>query len=201
MKPIFRTAMFGFMKEDVAQFISRQNQEYEKKLKEKDAEIDNIKKSFENEKTTLAADSVALAALRQKLTSWQEKKEELFAVKTEFCGAREEFGASLKQGEDALDEIKKELSLLREQSVKMVALRAKADKFDALAGALSGILGKTDASDEKSGENQEEKVFFTASPGTVEQSLEQQRISCEKIAACVDRILALLDGIDFSEEA
>ena len=36
MKPIFRTAMFGFMKEDVAQFISRQNQEYEKKLKEKD---------------------------------------------------------------------------------------------------------------------------------------------------------------------
>lgn len=198
MKPIFRTAMFGFMKEDVAQFISQQNREFEKKLKEKEDLAQDLRQSFEQEKEALAADSVALGALREKLLLQQKNKEQLAALKNEFCRARDQFLSSLEKGDAAVGAMKEELERLRDHTKEMEELRVKAEKFDALAGALSGIMGQA-ADAAPAAEKTEERVYFTASPGTAEQSMEEQKEAAQTLSLCFDSILALLDSIDFAE--
>ena len=46
MKPIFRNAMFGFNKEDVFHFITKQSKQYEQKISDISAEKEKIQKEL-----------------------------------------------------------------------------------------------------------------------------------------------------------
>ena len=67
MKPIFRTTMFGFNKEDVFNFITKQNKQYDQKLSELNAELDRQKAEFDLEREGFERDSDEIESLKHSL--------------------------------------------------------------------------------------------------------------------------------------
>ena len=130
MEQSFRTVMFGFHKEDVAKFIYQQNKVYEKRLADKEKELEQNKRALDEaeERCRAAEENAALAdSLREGVLSCKDSCEALLsALDTE----AEEL-SRVDEGYDALKKKCEKLSLLKE----------KAEKFDSLAAALSGIFG------------------------------------------------------------
>ena len=78
MKPIFRTSMFGFNKGDVFNFMTKQNKQYESKVADLSAQLENQSAEFEREKAQLVSDMSELENLR---ASAEETRELLKSVK------------------------------------------------------------------------------------------------------------------------
>lgn len=152
MKPIFRNAMFGFHKEDVFNFVAKQNKQFEQKIIEINAEKDRMEKDFDIEREELAQ---KIDQLENDLLSASKSKELIDEAKRLIDLVLEDAAkiqeASTSCG-DNVEKMQNNISSLKLQVEKTEALREKANRFEQLSSALSGIFGaeknslETDAS-------------------------------------------------------
>lgn len=150
MKPIFRGAMFGFNKEDVFHFVSKQSKQYEQKINDITAEKDRMEKDFDKEREEF---SQKLAKLENDLALAGKSKDLMDEAKSLLSLVLEDAGqiqnASTSCG-DNVEKMQQNISALKEQVEKSEALREKASRFDQLSSALSGIFGAEKKSSEES---------------------------------------------------
>ncbi len=137
MKPIFRNSMFGFHKEDVCNFISRQSRNYEERIKELTEENNRITCELENEKNNSL--------------SYEKKAKILSDVESEVFSLASSIEEVLHCGElcDMQNkEIKTAFMNMEEELEKAEAFREKAKKFDRLSGVLSSIFANKEDAEE-----------------------------------------------------
>ena len=133
MKPVFRTSMFGFNKEDVTDFMVRQNRKHEEERNQFLAQMELKEKSL----------SAREAQCREILG----KKEEAEKAVSNAKERREELQTALdalKADQNAVREAalfaREEWQILNEENASLRAYREKAKKYDALAGVLTSII-------------------------------------------------------------
>jgi len=129
MKPVFRNAMFGFHKEDVASFIGKQSKQYEKRIQEMEKEKQELVR--ENEtllqyRTDLAERENAEKILSEKLRVLAEKSTEIRNATDDVVQMSINLCADCKSLQTDLDEAQ--------------TFRVKAEKFDQLTSVLGGIV-------------------------------------------------------------
>lgn len=142
MKPIFRTTMFGFNKEDVFNFMTKQNKQYDQKLSELNAEIDRQKAEFDLEREAFERDSGEIERLNLSL---QESNELLKNIAVIFCEILDDGSRVRNCAVKVKEEHDIELDRFNEMKKRVVeaeALREKAEKFDRLSGVLSSIFNQ-----------------------------------------------------------
>lgn len=130
MEHSFRTSVFGFNKEDVAKFVYQQSKSFEKKLAEKEAALD------EAEKVRSEAEDRADA--------WEGNCESVKRLKELMKSFRDQYellSCALSDEEADMNAIEEGYQGLQDRCNRLEAFREKADKFDSLAAALSGIFG------------------------------------------------------------
>lgn len=140
MEPVFRNSVFGFNKQDVSDFILKQNKRAQLDLKEKDeiiADLENqvaeLKKElheysdFENTKKENHAALESIFQLNMEL------KEFLSQCVAEAENEKE----NARKNDEAIAEINKNL----ERTSEMIK---KAEKFDALSNLLSGMVNNSE---------------------------------------------------------
>ncbi len=135
MKPIFRSAMFGFSKEDVFNFITKQNKQYETKV----AELNEI---IEKQATEFERDSAELVTLRNAANESQELLKSISAFVSEILDDKMKI---LNCANIILDEEKETSLKFAEMKIRVEnaeKLREKAEKFDQLSGVLSSIFNQ-----------------------------------------------------------
>ena len=189
MKPIFRNSMFGFHKEDVYNFISKQSRVYEEKIKELTEENRRVTEELENEKN--------------RTLSYDEAVTVFFDVKNS-CEALSDSVKEVLRCSDQCDlqnkEIRSVFNSLEERLTKAEAFREKAQKFDRLSGVLSSIFyDKKDAadSDDISPSEQDfshEKILFPENDG-----IEHLREAIRSLETECEKIRELLLNCDFHE--
>ncbi len=134
MKPIFRNSMFGFHKEDVYNFISKQSRLYEEKIKDLNEENARIESDLENE--------------RMNAFSFEEKMKMLSAIEEEVAALSlvvDEVIRCADFCDSQSNEMRTAFASIKERLKKAEAFREKAQKFDRLSGVLSSIFsGKED---------------------------------------------------------
>ncbi len=159
MKPIFRNSMFGFDKGDVASFISKQSKIWEKKVLEAEEKVRQIEQDLQKENNAIREEALRreeelrreMEILEEKNRSFQDmekKKQALLSASVDAAKLREEIFsdykeliASVDQTGERLEEMKQEHKLLQARVAKGEIYREKAEKFDQLASALSGMVG------------------------------------------------------------
>lgn len=142
MKPIFRTTMFGFNKEDVFNFITKQNKQYDQKLSELNAELDRQKAEFDLEREGFERDSDEIESLKHSLHESNELLKNISVIFGEILddGSRvRNCAAKVKEEHDIeLDRFKE----MKKRVDEAETLREKAEKFDRLSGVLSSIFNQ-----------------------------------------------------------
>lgn len=144
MKPIFRSAMFGYNKNDVFNFINKLNKQCESKLSDLSAELQNQESEFAREREEFRRDSAELESLRNTALQTQELLERVSQIVSDILKDREKLVqcASVISAEKSEDQVR-----LGEMSVRVreaEKLRQKAEKFDQLSGVLSSIFNQPD---------------------------------------------------------
>ncbi len=183
MEKSFRSAMFGFNKEDVAKFIYQQNKSFEKKMAEKDAELEKA--------------SIALAdALKQEET-WREHREKVSEV-LKLADALESrssaFDEALTTEQEDLSSLEESFRSISEKCERLEAFREKAQKFDSLATALSGIFGGiAQEADQPTDDTSEEDDSAAIHLALVH--AEEKRAVARELKEVCDQMIALLQEL------
>ena len=142
MKPIFRTTMFGFNKEDVFNFITKQNKQYDQKLSELNAELDRQKAEFDLEREGFERDSDEIESLKHSLHESKELLKNISVIFGEILDDSSRVrncAAKVKEEHDIeLDRFKE----MKKRVDEAETLREKAEKFDRLSGVLSSIFNQ-----------------------------------------------------------
>ena len=142
MKPIFRTTMFGFNREDVFNFITKQNKQYDQKLSELNAELDRQKAEFDLEREGFERDSDEIESLKHSLHESNELLKNISVIFGEILddGSRvRNCAVKVKEEHDIeLDRFKE----MKKRVDEAETLREKAEKFDRLSGVLSSIFNQ-----------------------------------------------------------
>lgn len=140
MNPIFRSAMFGFNKADVSAFLIEQSKEYDKKLADKDAEIQRVIQEANARQEELFAeakkDAEIAASYRKNLDSFAKAK----ALSGEVEAALAALAALEAETIETLTDLEKGVCVLQERVRVTAGFEKKAQKFDQLKSALSGIF-------------------------------------------------------------
>ncbi len=147
MKPIFRNSMFGFHKEDVFQFITKQNKQFESRVREMNEEKDRIEKVSSEE---LASLQRQLDEANEINARWSRQSENMDEVKEGIFSLFSEFENVLSCAESCrvfLNNMKSSYASMQSEVSRAQALREKAEKFDRLSGVLTSILVGTKSSD------------------------------------------------------
>lgn len=144
MKPIFRSAMFGYNKNDVFNFINKLNKQCESKLADLSAELQNQESEFAHEREAFRRDTEELETYRNTAIQTQELLARVAQVVSDILKDREK----LVQCASVISEEKSEdQARLADMSVRVreaEKLRQKAEKFDQLSGVLSSIFNQPD---------------------------------------------------------
>ena len=183
MEQSFRTVMFGFNKEDVAKFIYQQNKGYEKKLAEKEKEVERLTSALEKaeDQCRAAEENAALTdSFRESVVSCKDSCDALLAA--------------MDAEADELSRMGEGYGALKEQCEKLLLFKEKAKKFDSLATALSGIFGN--GPEGPSGDYDDQIPEERVSP--VEEArvhLEERRELAEKLAATFSELNELVDRL------
>ena len=138
MKPIFRSAMFGFHKGDVFHFITKQN----KQFSDLSAELEQQREEFEREKEAFVHDTEELKALRASLQKSKKSQSEIQEKFSEIMLLQSKISADLKLLCLEQDAEKEVFDRLVRRVAEAEALREKAEKFDRLSGVLSSIFNQ-----------------------------------------------------------
>lgn len=195
MRPIFRNAMFGFHKEDVAKFIASQSKQQERVVADLNREREEMAREFEERIEILQHDADELERLR----SLEEK---FLSVSGEISQMNENFSKLVEQVKLGLDENDSAISLLEKTNGELVeriksdsVFREKAKRFDQLSNVLSGIVsGKPlDSSDLVCEEIAEETVEEVP-----EFDNRKLRADFDELIAFYQKVVKLLS--DYSEQ-
>lgn len=142
MKPIFRSAMFGFHKDDVFNFITKQNKQYDTKISELNAEIARQSSDFQREREQLEEELSQLESLR----SEAEQSRELILLVSDIISKISLEKTSISACADALRaeqfSLNSKVAEMQAQVREAEKLRFKAEKFDQLSGVLSSIFNQ-----------------------------------------------------------
>lgn len=130
MEKSFRSAMFGFNREDVAKYIYQQSKSFESKLADKNVALEES--------------NAALTEAQRKLKDLDESVErikEISALLDDFRTAYGDLSSAIREEAASFDAVESGYGSLEEKCDKLMAFQEKANKFDSLATALSGIFG------------------------------------------------------------
>ncbi len=140
MSRVFRNAMFGFHKNDVAAFISKQNRQFEKRISDLEKEKAVLIQDYENQIGHLSFE-------REELEQFRQKKEDDLATLSAIRVLCNKIQSGNQQVVDSFRTTKEDIARLEqfalrlnEKLVESQVLREKANRFDQLASVLSGIV-------------------------------------------------------------
>ena len=190
MKPIFRSAMFGFHKGDVFNFITRQNKQYESKISELNLELEKAKDEFEQERQAFDRDTTELETLR---ATTEKMKQTIFALTAsvnEILNDKSKLlaCAGLLQNEQV--ELEAKLSEMQLRVNEAEKLRGKAEKFDQLSGVLSSIFNQQEIASQEEVTQTEKEEILTMNVQAVSDLmdlLEVLSVHCEKMQKMLER--------------
>ena len=141
MKPIFRNAVFGFHKEDVAKFIGKQSNLYESKIDELKKQNELLLQTMEEEREEHRACLDRLNECERSAKKYESSIKKLSLLMDDL---ETELG-QLKDGVDrsriSFQKMESNLSMAKDRFQKLVPLCEKAQKFDHLANTLGEIFG------------------------------------------------------------
>jgi len=142
MKPIFRNAMFGFNKEDVFNFMTKQNKQYDSKVAELTAQLDKQSAEFERERESFDRDKSEMEALQNAVSASRELLSRISEIAFQISNDKSRITACAEtiSQEKANDE--KRLCEMQARVNEAEKLREKAEKFDQLSGVLSSIFNQ-----------------------------------------------------------
>lgn len=146
MKPIFRTSMFGFSKEDVFNFITKQNRQYDLKRSELISDFEKQKAEFYREKESFLRDTSEIERLRKQLDDIRLTMKEISDVVQEISSDKSRVYDCALEVLEERDKDREIFNAMKSRAVEAEKLRDKAEKFDRLSGVLSSIFNQTDAS-------------------------------------------------------
>lgn len=146
MKPIFRTSMFGFSREDVFNFITKQNKQIDSKMFELNSELDRQKAELEREKANFVRDVTEVERLKQALNESKELLKSISELANEISADKQRiFDCAVAIREERETEREK-FQDMKKRAGEAEILREKAEKFDRLSGVLSSIFKQEEAS-------------------------------------------------------
>lgn len=194
MKPIFRNAMFGFNKEDVINFVAKQNNQFEDKVKELREQLEKEAVLFQEEKEALMFDRDELESLRKKQVAQKDMIENIKKLADQIGEQKEELLAEFSCGELAFDRMNDEMKDIKSRLTEAMQYREKAGRFDKLANVLGEIFaGKSQTTEIASEPECEETIDAESSSGIdVTQSIARQRETILKLQGVCDELMALL---------
>lgn len=153
MRPIFRGAMFGFHKKDVADFVAKQNDQFEKRIRDLQTQLDQNEARFEREREELCADAEQFALLQKKSAELEEK----LAILSDGLSTLLALYGDLSEQTVALEKMTEkhaeEMAVCKEYLARSDKLRDKAHKFDRLAGVLGEVISGKPGGDFDSAES------------------------------------------------
>lgn len=194
MRPIFRSAMFGFHKEDVADFVAKQSHQHETRTAELNRRIEELNREIEEEREAVADQLAELVNLR----SFRDQEDVIFS---ELLGS----ATPLKEKADRLFLLLDEETLLvttLDQNVqklqKKVAdaenFRKKASRFDQLASVLGEIVsGK--APDKKAESEIITETVSQIDTGALSKCIASQKEAVTALQKSVDEIINRLSEL------
>lgn len=142
MKPIFRTTMFGFNKEDVFNFITKQNKQYDLKVSELNSELEKQKSEFDLEKEAFERDTDEIERLNLSLRESNALLKTIADLLHEVLDDESRvYNCAVKVKEENDVKIEK-LNAMKKRVEEAETLREKAEKFDRLSGVLSSIFNQ-----------------------------------------------------------
>ncbi len=149
MKPIFRNAMFGFHKEDVFNFISKQSKQYEQKISDITSEKEKLEDELDREREATEEKLSKMEADRKALSDAKAVLDEIKLVISRALEDGTSFENTINACGENANNMRNNIVALKEQVLKSEAFREKALRFDQLSSALSGIFGTEAKSEEQ----------------------------------------------------
>lgn len=196
MKPVFRSAMFGFHRDDVANFIAKQSRQYEKKIAELEESINNERKEFEREKEILAQDRIALENLREKCSSYDENITLVRSLSSKITADGALFSDSADLCQTECEKLEEQFRITLDRLSLANSYKEKAEKFDQLASVLNNVIsGQSNGTAPSVPQNTEAPV------STVEHfdGFEKHQEIFARIVEHMDEMIRILETMNFSE--
>lgn len=196
MEPMFRSAMFGFHKQDVNDFILKISKKHETEIAEKDAQISSLQTEYAR------SEELALQRERACGTVLEQNKKNL-AVSRELSASLEKFltakAAFVAAGEDhvrLLKSLQKSVQTLSASNESMKSYQKKAEKFDKLASVLSSVVNgeeiKVEAEDPE-----EPAPVCVLSEEEANAVIETQNAALQNLLTSLDELLAQVEKFQF----
>lgn len=198
MKPIFRSAMFGFNKEDVALFIAQQSKQQEQKIREANEQNDALLKDCDALREELDR---ALAEQENLKSIFSLKKESIASLRNlsdEIGREKDHFAQAVQEELAMVEQLGNDMERLHDQLRVAESYREKAQKFDRLAGVLNEIVsGQSDATPccEEPQAVECNSVFSPGAQLAIER-IQKQKISAMRLLDCYEKILNLIAELD-----
>jgi len=142
MKPIFRNSVYGFRREDVATFISKQSNRYEKKISELEEENLQIKRRYDKMLSDMKSDRRELERLRAVRREQCKLMEAALQDGKAFSARRDSLFVCIDENENSILKLEKQNSQLKAMVESLEQYREKAAKFDRLAEVLSDVVNQ-----------------------------------------------------------
>ena len=137
MEKVFRNSLFGYSKKSVVTYVADMNEDFSKKLMEKDLECTSAVQELREQ----------LEQLRQENEQLRQESEQLRAGRQEVACAlidAKSFAAELKERAQEEDSAMRAENTARHQA-ELQRLRALSEHVDDLHGALRAVIEKMDA--------------------------------------------------------
>ena len=160
MKPVFRTSMFGFNKQDVTDFMVRQNRQHEE-------ERNQFLADQQQREAALFTREDQCRAIEAKRTEIDAKEKRLESILSLLKGAVDQLKANRASCEESLEKAEEEWGKLVSENERLSLCREKAQKYDTLAGVLTSIVG----GEHSSGRSDADPDGSTVDPEKAMQSL------------------------------
>ncbi len=156
MKPIFRSAMFGFHKDDVANFIAQQNRQFEAKVSDLKEQMELAQQKFEQEKEAFLLDQDELSTLREKEAAHRSDFGRIEQLVNTIHSKEEALSSAFSESAVAVANVGEDVSRLKEKLANAKELRQKANRFDQLTSLLGEIVSGKKSDQTQKTENVEE---------------------------------------------
>lgn len=184
MKPIFRSAMFGFHKSDVFSFITKQNKQYESKIADLNAELEKAKEDFEKEREAFDRDITELDTLRITVEQMKSAVSSAATFVADIMSDKEKLLSCADQLKSERADWVQKINAMQEQVREAEKLRVKAEKFDQLSGVLSSIFNQSENLKNEESEPSEPVETYSFDSQTVSDLLDHLEVlsaHCEKL--------------------
>lgn len=193
MKPIFRTAMFGFNRDDVTSFISHLSKQNEKRIGDLAEEHKSIEEDYRSQLDAARVDSEALSGLKESIEKSKDSFDKIRLLSDRISTRRDQFLESLEKGTNCADRMGTDIINLQDRLLQLEKYREKAEKFDRLAGVLSEIISGDDVSNPSSASN--EPLYSAADPQEALRILQKMHDEALVLSDLYEELLNLLDSI------